>query len=482
MADPPSKRARTDNGAEGQDKDTLLPQFMKWCEEQRFALNSKVTVATEGSCAHYGMIAKGDIPKGEILFEVPRDCLLHPETSSIREFFENNKDQLDSASGWVPLLVCLMYEFANPCSKWRPYLNLFPNFSEQELPMFWDKQELSELQGTGVPEAVNRDIKNIRHEYENIVLPCISKHPDLFNVEIHNLDLYKKMVAFVMSYSFTEPSKRLPISLDIDDDDENETETHHPPPVMVPMADALNHIAKNNAKLLFDKDKLKMVSTKPIRKEQEIYNTFGELANWQLLHMYGFAEPYPDNIFDTVDIPMKFFLNHIRETMTSDPIVDLNARWRFLEQLDVVSDEGNFVIGEDGILTPEELYTTLKVCTMTKDEFEDYKNKDGWESDEDTEEADIILSHENLHKLPENWKQLLSGVLKVCLEKYVNTIDEDRRLLRKENFDNLSKKRQFALHVRVGQKILLHKTLQAITKEPLANNMQPGQGDHCCIA
>lgn len=30
---------------------------------------------------------------------------------------------------------------------------------------------------------------------------------------------------------------------------------------------------------------------------------------------------------------------------------------------------------------------------MTKDEFEDYKNKDGWESDEDTEEADIILSH-----------------------------------------------------------------------------------------
>ncbi|KAJ8043944.1 hypothetical protein HOLleu_11268 [Holothuria leucospilota] len=37
------------------------------------------------------MIAKGDIPKGEILFEVPRDCLLHPETSSIREFFENSK-------------------------------------------------------------------------------------------------------------------------------------------------------------------------------------------------------------------------------------------------------------------------------------------------------------------------------------------------------------------------------------------------------
>lgn len=58
---------------------------------------------------------------------------------------------------------------------------------------------------------------------------------------------------------------------------------------------------------------------------------------------------------------MKFFLNHIRESMKTDTDVDLDTRWRFLEQLDVVSDEGNFVIGEDGILTPEELHTTLKV-------------------------------------------------------------------------------------------------------------------------
>lgn len=89
---------------------------------------------------------------------------------------------------------------------------------------------------------------------------------------------------------------------------------------------------------------------------------------------------------------------------------------------------------------------------------------------------------ENLQTLPEKWKQLLSGVLRLCLEKYVNTIDEDRNLLKKENYQKLSRKRQFALHVRVGQKILLHKTLQAITKEPLSNSVQPGQGDHCCIA
>ena len=35
---------------------------------------------------------------------------------------------------------------------------------------------------------------------------------------------------------------------------------------MVPMADALNHIAKNNAKLKFGKESLKMVACQSIRK------------------------------------------------------------------------------------------------------------------------------------------------------------------------------------------------------------------------
>lgn len=115
-----------------------------------------------------------------------------------------------------------------------------------------------------------------------IVVLCVQSHKkslilvfmwhkilsSLSSLEVHNLDLYKKMVAFVMSYSFTEPSNRLPIGMDADEDDEDDddNDSHHPPPVMVPLADALNHIAKNNAKLLFEKECLKMVSTKPIRK------------------------------------------------------------------------------------------------------------------------------------------------------------------------------------------------------------------------
>ena len=78
-----------------------------------------------------------------------------------------------------------------------------------------------------------------------------------FRSECQSLEFYKKMVAFVMAYSFTEPCEE-----DADDD----TTQQVMPPVMVPMADVLNHVAKNNAHLNFGKEVLTMVAKVPIRK------------------------------------------------------------------------------------------------------------------------------------------------------------------------------------------------------------------------
>ena len=63
-----------------------------------------------------------------------------------------------------------------------------------------------------------------------------------------------------MAYSFTEPTD------DDDDDDRSESDAETLPniPMMVPVADILNHIAKNNAHLDFGVDTLKMVATQDI--------------------------------------------------------------------------------------------------------------------------------------------------------------------------------------------------------------------------
>lgn len=56
--------------------------------------------------------------------------------------------------------------------------------------------------------------------------------------------------------------------------------------------------------VLFSQDCLKMVCIRPVQKGEEVFNTYGQMANWQLLHMYGFTEPYQSNSNDTADIPM----------------------------------------------------------------------------------------------------------------------------------------------------------------------------------
>lgn len=56
------------------------------------------------------------------------------------------------------------------------------------------------LKGTGIPEAVDRDLANIRSEYTEVVLPFIQSHPEWWNPEEHTLELYTQLVAFVMAY------------------------------------------------------------------------------------------------------------------------------------------------------------------------------------------------------------------------------------------------------------------------------------------
>ena len=91
-----------------------------------------------------------------------------------------------------------------------------------------------------------------------------------------NLDTFKRMVAFVMAYSFTEPASKGKCcegsaccgdsGEDDDDDEDNEESEEMKPPMMVPMADMLNHITNHNAKLTFGSEALKMVTTRAIKK------------------------------------------------------------------------------------------------------------------------------------------------------------------------------------------------------------------------
>ncbi|XP_031196845.1 N-lysine methyltransferase SETD6 isoform X2 [Mastomys coucha] len=310
-----------------------------------------------------------------------------------------------------------------------------------------EEERLRLLKGTGVPEAVEKDLVNIRSEYDSIVLPFMEAHSDLFSPTVRSLELYRQLVAIVMAYSFQEPLE--------EDDDEKEPNS----PLMVPAADILNHIANHNANLEYSADYLRMVATQPILEGREIFNTYGQMANWQLIHMYGFAEPYPNNTDDTADIQMVTVRDAaLQGTKNETEKLQLHERWDFLCKQEMVGEEGAFVIGCEEVLTEEELATTLKVLCMPAEEFRDYKERAGW-GEEETEEDSLAIT--NIPKLPESWKRLLRESVLLTLQTYVSDLKTEQDLLsNKEVYAKLSWREQQALQVRYGQKMILNRLLE----------------------
>uniref|UniRef100_A0A3Q1MJ82 N-lysine methyltransferase SETD6 n=1 Tax=Bos taurus TaxID=9913 RepID=A0A3Q1MJ82_BOVIN len=204
---------------------------------------------------------------------------------------------------------------------------------------------------------------------------------------------------------------------------------------------------------------LRMVAIQPIPKGHEIFNTYGQMANWQLIHMYGFAEPYPDNTNDTADIQMVT----VREAALQGTKVEaerllLYERWDFLCKLEMVGEEGAFVIGREEVLTEEELATTLKVLCMPAEEFRAFKDQNGWEDDKSEEDS---LTITDIPKLKASWRQLLRDSVLLTLQTYATDLKTEQDLLsNKEVYAALSWREQQALQVRYGQKMILHRLLE----------------------
>ncbi|XP_029009008.1 N-lysine methyltransferase setd6 isoform X2 [Betta splendens] len=443
-----AKRAKLDDDSEF----SPLHNFLNWCNQVGLILSNKVHVCKEGTVAEYGMIAKDKIEEGDILFTIPRSALLHQGTSKISALLELEKSSLASSSGWVPLLLALLYEYTSLQSHWQSYLSLWMDFKTLDQPMFWSEEEREGLlRGTGIPEAVNTDLANIQKEYTDVVLPFIARHPDVWNRDKHTLEMYTKLVAFVMAYSFQEPQE-------VDEDDEKGGKTCNPP-IMVPMADMLNHVSNHNACLEFTPNNLKMVCVRPIYKGEEVFNTYGQMANWQLLHMYGFTEPYPSNSNDTADIPISVLYKSVVEGGQSNLDQQLvDERWEMLCQM--TQNRETFVFGKQGCLTDTELHAFLKVLCMSTEEFSEFKENQVWE-DVDEDWISIAFSNEGLPGLKASWKELIHKAAHHTLRSYSVCGDSDQSLIEnKAILARLSRREQNAVQVRYGQKSILYRLME----------------------
>merc|ERR1711971_186279 len=171
--------------------------------------------------------------------------------------------------------------------------------------------------------------------------------------------------------------------------------------------------------------------------------------------MYGFAEEYPKNHYDTVDMPMSYVLQAAQAVQSSDEQSQLLEKWTFLSNIEVIDEEGNFILGSEGVLTDEEMYETIKVLVMDKAKFCDHKEKEGWNSDDEVPDQKPICdlsSYDSIRKAPTQWKEILCKSVELCLKRYSSTLEDDENVLSSIKINNLSSRSKYALHTSYGQK------------------------------
>ena len=105
------------------------------------------------------VVAKEDISKEEVLFEIPYKSLINIQTSQIIKDFPFIHHKLQELGQWNGLIVCLLYEWEvlGETSKWWPYLKVLPTSTSLSGLMYWTDEQLKSLKPSLVLERIGKE-------------------------------------------------------------------------------------------------------------------------------------------------------------------------------------------------------------------------------------------------------------------------------------------------------------------------------------
>lgn len=129
------QRANCSADKETATQSQAIETFLKWCKDGGIR-TPDLFFETFPDSEYRTLRAGKDLAKGDLLLTVPRSMMLRGEGP-----VENVIN-----SSCLPLIKALMRERKNPKSKWKPYLDILPK-SFKELPFFWE-DNLEKLKGT----------------------------------------------------------------------------------------------------------------------------------------------------------------------------------------------------------------------------------------------------------------------------------------------------------------------------------------------
>ncbi|RMJ24606.1 SET domain-containing protein [Aspergillus sp. HF37] len=428
-------------------------EFTHWLASRPgIRISSKIHVADLRSIdAGRGVVARSDIPEGEELFAIPRDLVLTPQNSKLKDSISEDLEELGP---WLSLILVMIHEYLlGQQSTWAPYFKVLPR--EFDTLMFWTSSELQELQGSAIVEKIGK--QDAEESILEMIAPLVRANPSLFP-PIDGLQSYEgdagarallglahMMGSLIMAYAFD-------IEQTEDEDGEGDDESGYMtdeeeqlPKGMVPLADLLNADAdRNNARFFQEEDSLVMKVVKPIGAGDEIFNDYGEIPRAELLRRYGYVT---DNYapYDVVELS----LGEICQAAgLENDDAESQPPLQFLEDLELLDD--GYAIprpsNEDPLsdILPDELVLLLKTLAMSPQQLEQQKSK----------------SKPPKPSFGQAEATILQKAAQLKQSQYGTSISQDQEYL--ANFSQSgavegSRRRQkMAIQVRIGEKEILH--------------------------
>jgi hypothetical protein len=231
--------------------------------------NDNLSMYDKGSRGIYSI---KDIKDGEVILQIPSKYII--EYSKVSNNSISSK--LNNSNSLIALYLLLK---SQKKSFWTPYLDSLPE-SVDEYIFFYDKEKLSQLKDTSL---MFKDSFNYNDHLKNIISDSKIIHEWLLKKNLlknESLKIYKNFFKLFLKYRILVCSRIFGYTKN------NEDETG-----LVPYADLFNHSQKSNTTWYFDDslDSFILRATETIKKNSEIYDSYGEKTNDELLLYYGFT-------------------------------------------------------------------------------------------------------------------------------------------------------------------------------------------------
>ena len=428
--------------------DVYLSESSTWGEAPHpMAISTETVDEITNESSGRGLLARRSVNDGDELLKIPIDLCI--TRKSARKAL--GKDALQNGINEYLAIACqLIHEkyVLGEESFYEAYIGVLPEVEEVNPTFTWKDEELDFLQGSPVVAATRSLQMKLQREYDDLLGGeggLIEKFPDRFPKEHFTFENW--VWAFTMLFSRAIRLRNLQVGERL---------------AMVPYADLINHSAFSQAFIdaresgdwLFKdgNEEVILYADRGYRQMEQIYISYGQKSNAELLLLYGFAlERNPYNSVDvTVSIaPRTAAVAAANEGIEEDPLAQQKVDFLAAVGRDQTVD---FPCYADRY--PVEMLEYLRLMMMTE---EDTRGK---------ELADFDFSRTISAANEAAVLQSVVEAVNYQLELYPNSEEDDANIIKDKGlFRLLTYNQRMAVRHRRNEKRLLKRTLAALEKQ-----------------